>query len=80
MIPFSGFVAEIADWFTWRKKDELVDAEEGEAEAERKRRWTHAKHRPRIAGGRQNVPLQIVRSLTCWLSVWEERNCVPGNP
>ncbi|KIP03186.1 hypothetical protein PHLGIDRAFT_253223 [Phlebiopsis gigantea 11061_1 CR5-6] len=77
MIPFSGFVEDIAGWFTWQKNDDLADAEEGGAD--RRPGWTHAKHRPRIAGGRQNTPLQIVRSLTCWLSVWEERNCVPGN-
>ncbi|RDX43028.1 UPF0187-domain-containing protein [Lentinus brumalis] len=39
---------------------------------------THSKHRPRIAGGGENLPLEIVRSLSIWLSVLDERGVVPG--
>ncbi|CAL1711817.1 unnamed protein product [Somion occarium] len=41
--------------------------------------FTHTKHRPRIAGGGENVPLQVVRCLSHWLSVMEARDTVPGN-
>ncbi|OCH85912.1 UPF0187-domain-containing protein [Obba rivulosa] len=39
---------------------------------------THAKHRPRVAGGGSNLPLEIVRSFSVWLSVLEARGSVPG--
>ncbi|RPD58022.1 UPF0187-domain-containing protein [Lentinus tigrinus ALCF2SS1-6] len=39
---------------------------------------THSKHRPRIAGGGENLPLEILRSLSIWLSVLDERGVVPG--
>ncbi|KAH9940400.1 Bestrophin, RFP-TM, chloride channel-domain-containing protein [Epithele typhae] len=41
--------------------------------------FTHAKHRPRVAGGGASVPLEIVRALSIWLSILDERGCVPGN-
>ncbi|KAH7908272.1 Bestrophin, RFP-TM, chloride channel-domain-containing protein [Hygrophoropsis aurantiaca] len=40
---------------------------------------THFKHRPRVAGGGQNLPLEIVRSLSEWMSVLEDRQSVPGS-
>lgn len=36
------------------------------------------KHRPRVAGGGENVPLEVVRALTSWLAVLEERGSVYG--
>ncbi|TCD62011.1 hypothetical protein EIP91_007629 [Steccherinum ochraceum] len=39
----------------------------------------HVKHRPRIAGGGENIPLEVIRSLTIWLSVLERRGTVPGS-
>lgn len=90
LIPFSGIAAEVASWFRGKPKRRAQsidpDAEAGIAQAEadllggvsERHYWTHAKHRPTIAGGGQNVPLQVVRSLTCYLSVCEERGCVPG--
>ena len=39
---------------------------------------THAKHRPRVAGGGDNLPLEIVQSLSVWLSVLDARGVVPG--
>lgn len=41
--------------------------------------FTHAKHRPKIAGGGDNTPLLVIRALTQWLSVLEARGTVPGN-
>ncbi|KAI0349358.1 hypothetical protein OH77DRAFT_1582217 [Trametes cingulata] len=39
---------------------------------------THAKHRPRLAGGGENLPLEIVRALSVWVAVLDERGVVPG--
>ncbi len=39
---------------------------------------THSKHRPRIAGGGENLPLEVLRSLSVWVSVLDERGVVPG--
>ena len=53
----------------------------------KKRRWQgptfthpalHSKHRPKVAGGGENLPLEILRCLSEWLSVLEDRGCVPG--
>ncbi|KAI0326183.1 UPF0187-domain-containing protein [Cubamyces sp. BRFM 1775] len=41
--------------------------------------FTHSKHRPRLAGGGENLPLQILRSLSVWVSVLDERGVVPGS-
>lgn len=37
-----------------------------------------SKRRPRVAGGGENIPLQITRCLSEWYSVLEERGTVPG--
>ncbi|TRM65371.1 Bestrophin, RFP-TM, chloride channel-domain-containing protein [Schizophyllum amplum] len=37
-----------------------------------------AKRRPRVAGGGENLPLDIVRCLSEWYTVLEERGSVPG--
>ena len=42
-------------------------------------RMTHAKHRPRVAGGGQSLPLEIIYALSTWMSVLEERESVPGS-
>ena len=39
---------------------------------------THAKHRPRVAGGGENLPLEILRALSVWLSVLDERGVITG--
>ncbi|KAI0644774.1 Bestrophin, RFP-TM, chloride channel-domain-containing protein [Trametes meyenii] len=41
--------------------------------------FTHAKHRPRLAGGGENLPLEILRALSVWVSVLDERGVVPGS-
>ena len=40
---------------------------------------THAKHRPRVAGGGESLPLEIIYALSAWMSVLEERESVPGS-
>lgn len=82
LIPFNGIVTEITSCFRWQRdtRDALHDIEQGDEDDTTNERnyMTHAKHRPRIAGGGENIPLDIVRCLTSWLSVLEERGCVPG--
>ncbi|KAL1940447.1 hypothetical protein VTO73DRAFT_9019 [Trametes versicolor] len=41
--------------------------------------FTHSKHRPRLAGGGENLPLEILRSLSVWVSVLDERGVMPGS-
>lgn len=36
------------------------------------------KHRPKVAGGGQNIPLEVLRCLSEWLSVLEGRGVVAG--
>ena len=36
------------------------------------------KKRPRVAGGGENLPLEILRCLSEWVSVLDERDTVPG--
>lgn len=38
----------------------------------------HMKHRPRVAGGGENLPLEVIRCLSEWFSVLEDRGTVPG--
>ncbi|KAF7789277.1 hypothetical protein EIP86_000218 [Pleurotus ostreatoroseus] len=81
LIPFSGIIGNVVKWFSHKDK-KAGDEERGIAIRDRERdqerqRWTHFKHRPKIAGGGDNVPLQVIRCLSCWLSVLEERGTVP---
>ncbi|OBZ65933.1 hypothetical protein A0H81_14067 [Grifola frondosa] len=48
-------------------------------ETSRRLGLSHVKHRPRLAGGGENLPLEIVRCLSIWLSVLDTRGCVPGS-
>jgi len=38
----------------------------------------HGKHRPRVAGDGENLPLEILRCLSEWFAVLEDRGTVPG--
>ncbi|PPQ93138.1 hypothetical protein CVT25_003519 [Psilocybe cyanescens] len=39
---------------------------------------SYAKHRPKIAGGGENLPLEILRCLSEWVSVLDDRGTVQG--
>ncbi|KAF7984786.1 hypothetical protein HWV62_11778 [Athelia sp. TMB] len=41
---------------------------------------THGKHRPMVAGGGQNLPLTILRCMSEWVSVIDDRGTTYGNP
>lgn len=75
LIPFSGIVGNVAGLFGHKSSDieQGVSIRDGQRSA-----WTHNKHRPKYAGDGQNVPLQIIRCLTSWLSALEERQSCPG--
>lgn len=75
LIPFSGVVGNITGLLGHRSSEN----ETGVAIRDRQRSsWMHMKHRPRLAGEGNNVPLQIIRCLTSWLSALEERQSAPG--
>jgi len=43
-----------------------------------KKALDHGKHRPRVAGDGDNLPLEILRCLSEWFAVLEDRGTVPG--
>ncbi|KAI0666939.1 Bestrophin, RFP-TM, chloride channel-domain-containing protein [Trametes maxima] len=57
----------------------LVPARALETETSPRLGFTHSKHRPRVAGGGENLPLEILRALSVWVSVLDERGVVPGS-
>ncbi|KAH7929548.1 hypothetical protein BV22DRAFT_1102358 [Leucogyrophana mollusca] len=68
LIPFESFFRAAGRWF------KRVFGLRGEGTEP----LTHFKHRPRVAGGGQNLPLEILRCLSEWVSVLEDRQSVPG--
>ncbi|KAK0201949.1 Bestrophin, RFP-TM, chloride channel-domain-containing protein [Desarmillaria ectypa] len=89
LIPFAGFFSTICGWF--RKVDYETLPSNGLRKDpygadSSQRKWggpiqpavNGKKHRPRIAGGGENLPLEILRCLSEWFSVLEDRNTVPG--
>lgn len=61
-------------------KDASSQKRAGGANAHMQAEGGGRKRRPRVAGGGENLPLEVVRCLSEWLAVLEERGCVPGNP
>jgi hypothetical protein len=83
LVPFMAFFS----WaFGYDKKDKpdhhpgLPTSRDNEGGVARK--WMNtdndAKRRPRIAGGGENLPLDILCVLSDWVSVLEARGTVPG--
>jgi putative membrane protein len=67
------------------RRQRLIIQQDGESGGVQ-RRWGRddvgrngPKHRPRYAGGGENIPLEIVRALSTWFAVLEERGTVPGS-
>ncbi|KIJ90409.1 hypothetical protein K443DRAFT_686786, partial [Laccaria amethystina LaAM-08-1] len=89
LIPLPGFAA-LFRWFgSWRSA-ELPPSRGPEAgsgaPSQPKRRWQgpvhsrlHNKHGPRVAGTGESLPLEILRCLSEWFSVLEDRGAVPGS-
>ncbi|KIK00193.1 hypothetical protein K443DRAFT_679370 [Laccaria amethystina LaAM-08-1] len=89
LIPFPGLAA-LFQWFRPRRSLELPPARDAEvdpgATSQPQRRWQgpvqsnlYNKHRPRVAGSGENLPLEILRCLSEWFSVLEDRGTVPGS-
>ncbi|KAK0464346.1 Bestrophin, RFP-TM, chloride channel-domain-containing protein [Desarmillaria tabescens] len=90
LIPFAGFFSTIRGWF--RRADYVESLPSNDLRKDpygadsSQRKWSGPiqpaasgkKHRPRIAGGGENLPLEILRCLSEWFSVLEDRNTVPG--
>ncbi|TFK32431.1 Bestrophin, RFP-TM, chloride channel-domain-containing protein [Crucibulum laeve] len=88
LIPFVGFLTMIKSKFSNERPLEVLppNVDAGELPNQiRGRQWQgpvhsslHAKHRPRVAGGGENLPVEILRCLSEWFSVLEDRGTVPG--
>ncbi|KAI5114629.1 hypothetical protein M0805_007734, partial [Coniferiporia weirii] len=82
LVPFSSFFSSLKSalwpWDTKRVGYTL------HADVEVDKRTTVRSHgkkfRPTVAGGGQNVPLEILQCLSDWANVLDERGVVPGNP
>ena len=73
LIPFASIYHNMVAFF------KRLFAKDKSGEAQWVSEIDRRKHRPRIAGGGENVPLEVVRCLSEWLSVLEERGTVQGS-
>jgi ion channel-forming bestrophin family protein len=93
LIPFSSIVGPIARFiqrpFSRQKRPDEEAPDLAGEDGGVQRKWAHAgepevdalthqKHRPRVAGGGENLPLEVIRCLSEWMSVLEARGTVPG--
>ncbi|KAG7096815.1 hypothetical protein E1B28_004224 [Marasmius oreades] len=69
LIPFAGVFAEV--WAWWSKKDSDSD----ETRLHRTHTTSLGKHRSQP---KENLPWEILRCLSEWFSILEERSTVPG--
>ncbi|KDR72660.1 hypothetical protein GALMADRAFT_252832 [Galerina marginata CBS 339.88] len=86
LIPFAGTIAMLREQFA-APALEVLPPGVREIEEAQQRKWQgpiasqaglHSKHRPKVAGGGENLPLEILRCLSEWCSVLEDRGTVPG--
>ncbi|KAF5317118.1 hypothetical protein D9611_003507 [Ephemerocybe angulata] len=92
LIPFAGLMTSIKRSLGFQRPEEASAEHVGLNEDDdfndayvAKRRWQgpvqsglHMKHHPKVAGDGENLPLEIVRCLSEWFSVLEDRGTVPG--
>ncbi|RDB20650.1 hypothetical protein Hypma_012157 [Hypsizygus marmoreus] len=87
LIPFWSIVNMLRRKFASQRLLEILppNVRAVEEEVNPDHRWQgpihsglHLKHRPQVAGGGQNLPLEVLRCLSEWLSVLEDRGTVPG--
>lgn len=69
LIPFESFLRPLLNLF---RKTRHTDGEVDSGMDSRRN------HRPRVAGGGENLPLEVIRCLSEWLSVLEDRGNVSG--
>ncbi|KAI5118413.1 hypothetical protein M0805_002865 [Coniferiporia weirii] len=85
LVPFSSFFSSLKDTlWPWNTKHVGYTLHAG-VEADKRTtvrnfRGHGKKFRPAVAGGGQNVPLEILQCLSDWVNVLDERGVVPGNP
>ncbi|KAF6748700.1 Bestrophin, RFP-TM, chloride channel-domain-containing protein [Ephemerocybe angulata] len=91
LIPFAGLMTSIKRVLGFQGPEEASGEHVGDEDDDfndayvAKRRWQgpvqsglHMKHHPKVAGDGENLPLEIVRCLSEWFSVLEDRGTVPG--
>jgi len=92
LIPFAGTISMLRRQFAPPPLEVLppgfseVEAGHGSSGPQSNlRQWQgpvhegrHMKHRPKVAGSGENLPLEIVRCMSEWCSVLEDRGTVPG--
>jgi hypothetical protein len=92
MIPFSSFFGAARDAVkkNWAKQKQplevlppgiIVEESSGQckwAGPTFSKKLARGKHRPKVAGNGQNLPLEILRCLSDWCSILEDRGTVPG--
>lgn len=90
LIPFAGMVSTIKRRLGLGNGDVRLDDAHNTHDHFNdayipKRRWQgpvqgglHMKHHPKVAGDGENLPLEIIRCLSEWFSVLEDRGVVPG--
>ncbi|KAF8161654.1 Bestrophin, RFP-TM, chloride channel-domain-containing protein [Crassisporium funariophilum] len=89
LIPFAGIISMLRRQFSPQTPAVLPpgnrETSGGNSQGPPLRQWQgpihpglHSKHRPKVAGGGENLPLEILRCLSEWCSVLEDRATVPG--
>ena len=83
LIPFASFFWHAQKWVRGLLYKQQTFPLKREEEGGVQQHWSKPemggmKRRPRVAGGGENLPLEIVRCLSEWYTVLEERGSVPG--
>ncbi|KAG8965968.1 hypothetical protein FRC03_012703 [Tulasnella sp. 419] len=77
LIPFNSFFIWI--WETISLKRFRTMSEHPRDLQQQSTPYSHKRHRPVIAGGGENIPLEIVRYLSEWVATLEERETASGS-
>ncbi|KAF5354737.1 hypothetical protein D9756_005787 [Leucocoprinus leucothites] len=89
LIPFSGVLDAVRSFFSTSKRHSFLEGDQNpndpRAHRHSHRSWQgpvystlHTKHRPLAVSGGQNLPVEILRHISDWFSVLEDRGTVPG--
>jgi predicted membrane chloride channel (bestrophin family) len=80
LIPFES-IFHFIHRILWRSSKLILPIEDpsGNGVPKEINRKSHEKHRPKVAGGGQNLPLAILRCLSEWVSVLDDRTTMNGN-
>ncbi|KAF7331535.1 hypothetical protein MKEN_00032500 [Mycena kentingensis (nom. inval.)] len=85
IVPFAGVFTSIANWFRsfWKANEQDIEGHRTRDRSSRMRTWSGPVHPHAIAQLEEvqkgeNLPVEILRCLSEWVSVLEERQTVPG--